>query len=154
MRIILTILWALMLFIFTCSVNLQQLVQDHIIDFQLNPSPNWSELFKLDFQWTNENWILRKAGHVLGFCLLALLASDFGRYKSAFYWSIIYALLTEILQLFFFRGGRIYDVMNDCLGILLAYASCILFFRERMKRVTGSSRVHARVYTSSLKSEK
>ena len=78
-------------------------------------------MLKLDFQWASNDWILRKIGHFIGFFILALLASNFGKYKSAFYLCIIYAALTEILQLFFFRGGRIYDVINDSLGVLLAY---------------------------------
>ncbi|WP_213646223.1 VanZ family protein [Paenibacillus lautus] len=136
MRIVLTIIWALALFIFTCSVNFNLLIQYHIIDFQLNPNPDWSELLRLDFQWASQDWILRKIGHLFGFFILALLASNFGKYKSAFYLSIIYAALTEILQLFFFRGGRIYDVINDSLGVLLAYLFCLILFNtsSRHKR--------------------
>ncbi|WP_186326527.1 VanZ family protein [Paenibacillus sp. Y412MC10] len=134
MRIILTVIWAIVLFIFTCSVNFNLLVQYHIIDFHLNPSPDWSELIKLDFQWSSHDWILRKIGHLIGFFILALLASNFGKYKSAFYWSGIYAALTEILQLFFFRGGRIYDVINDSFGILLAYFFCLVMFHNSTRR--------------------
>lgn len=154
MRIILTVLWALMLFIFTCSVNFQQLIHYHVIDFQINASPDWSELFKLDFQWSSNDWIQRKVGHFLGFCLLALLASDLGKYKSAFYLSVIYALLTEILQLFFFRGGRIYDVINDSLGILLAYVCCVIFFGDRMKHVRHESHISRHLYINPTKKEK
>lgn len=130
MRIVLTMIWAFVLFVFTCSVNFNLLIQHHIIDFQLNPNPDWSELLKLDFQWTRHGWILRKIGHFIGFFILALLASNFGKYKSAFYLSVVYAALTEILQLFFFRGGRIYDVINDSFGILLAYLICLILFRK------------------------
>lgn len=134
MRIVLTVIWAIVLFIFTCSVNFNLLVQYHIIDFQLNPSPDWLELVKLDFQWYSHDWILRKIGHLIGFFILALLASNFGKYKPAFYLSVIYAALTEILQLFFFRGGRIYDVMNDSFGILLAYLCCLILFRKSSRK--------------------
>ncbi|MDL1162346.1 VanZ family protein [Yersinia pestis] len=134
MRFIITVIWALALFVFTCSLNFQLLIQYHIVNFRFNPSPDWSELTKLDFQWYSSDWILRKIGHFIGFFILALLASDFGRRRTAFFWSVAYAALTEILQLFFFRGGRIYDVINDSLGILLAYLLCMILFRKSSRR--------------------
>lgn len=133
MRILLTVIWAFCLFVFTCSVNFNLLIRYHIIDFKFNPTPDWAELLKLDFQWSSYDWILRKIGHLIGFFILALLGSDFGKYKSAFFLSVIYAALTEILQLFFFRGGRIYDVVNDSFGILLAYLICLILLRQRTK---------------------
>lgn len=134
MRIIITVIWALALFVFTCSLNFQLLIQYHIVNFRFNPSPDWSELTKLDLKWYSNDWILRKIGHFIGFFILALLASDFGRKRTAFFWSVAYAALTEILQLFFFRGGRIYDVINDSLGILLAYLLCMILFRKSSRR--------------------
>ncbi|AOZ92687.1 VanZ family protein [Paenibacillus crassostreae] len=130
MRIILTALWALVLFIFTCSVNFHLLIRYQIVDFQFNPNPNWSELLRLDFQWTSHDWVQRKIGHFVGFFILALLASNFGKTKSAFFFTIFYAALTEILQLFFLRGGRIYDIVNDSAGIFFAYLLCLVLFRE------------------------
>ncbi|CAM3324003.1 MULTISPECIES: VanZ family protein [Paenibacillus] len=130
MRTILTVLWGLVLFIFTCSLNFQLLIRYHIINFQLNPSPDWSELFKMDFQWYSTDWIMRKIGHFLGFFILALLASGFGKSKMAFHLCVGYAALTEVLQLFFFRGGRIYDVINDAFGIGLAYLICVIYRRN------------------------
>lgn len=129
MRIIITLIWAFALFVFTCSLNFHLLIKYHIIDFRLNMAPDWSELFKLDFQWYSTDWILRKIGHFFGFFILTLLATDFGKSRSALYLCVIYAALTEILQLFFFRGGRIYDVVNDTLGIGLAFILCTLFRR-------------------------
>lgn len=140
MRIILVVFWALVLFIFTCSVNFNFLIQYHIIDFQLNPNPDWSELLRLDFQWSSYDWVLRKIGHFIGFFILALLASNFGKYKSAFYWCIIYAALTEFLQLFFFRGGRIYDVINDSFGVLLAYLCCLILFSHSSRHQRNFTR--------------
>lgn len=130
MRIFITVIWALALFIFTCSLNFQLLIQYHIVNFRFNPSPDWSDLLKLDFQWYSGDWISRKIGHFFGFSILALLASNFGKTKSAFYWCVLYAAFTEILQLFFFRGGRIYDVINDASGILLTYFLCTFQLRR------------------------
>lgn len=133
MRIFITFLWATALFVFTCSLNFQLLIQYHIVDFKFNPTPDWSELLKLDFQWSSNEWVLRKIGHLIGFFILALISSDFGKYKYAFYFSVIYATSTEILQLFFFRGGRIYDVINDSFGVLLAYLMCLILFGRKLR---------------------
>lgn len=121
MRVILTILWAIALFVFTCSVNFQLLISEHVVEFHFNSSPDWSEMLQLDFQWYSKDWILRKIGHFIGFLILTLLAFGVCKRRTAFYWCVAYAMLTEVLQLFFFRGGRIYDVINDSLGVLLAY---------------------------------
>lgn len=135
MRWILTILWAAALFIFTCSLNFLALIKYQIVNFRFNSNPDWSELIMLDLEWSNGEWVLRKVGHFIGFFILALIASSFGRYKSAFWWCVGYAAFTEILQLFFFRGGRIYDVFNDAMGILLAYLCCKFI----MYKKSGSS---------------
>jgi VanZ family protein len=140
MRIILTTIWALVLFVFTCSVNLHLLIRYHIVDFQFNPIPDWSELFRLDFQWESHDWVQRKIGHFIGFFILALLSSNFGKYKSTYFISIFYAALTEILQLFFLRGGRIYDIANDSAGILLAYLLCLMLFRKSSKRTRNMNK--------------
>jgi len=124
MRIFLTLIWACILFIFTCSVNFHMLIKYQFIDFQINPAPDWLELLKSDYQWSDTEWLQRKAGHMLGFFILALLGSKFGKYRSAFYLSVLYAAVTEILQLYFFRGGRIYDVFIDTVGVLLAFLFC------------------------------
>lgn len=136
MRIILTVIWAFVLFVFTCSVNFHLLIRYHIVVFNFNPTPDWSELLKLDFQWTSHDWMNRKIGHFFGFFILAILSSSFGKYKSAFFFSIVYAALTEILQLFFFRGGRIYDIANDSAGILFAYIICLFLLRKSTRRTS------------------
>ncbi|MEK3732529.1 MULTISPECIES: VanZ family protein [Paenibacillus] len=133
MRMLLTVIWAAVLLIFTCSLNFNLLIRYHIINFRFNPSPDWSELLRLDLYWSEVGWIIRKIGHFIGFFILALLASNFGKIRSAFLWCLVYAAFTEVLQLFFFRGGRIYDVVNDGLGILLAYLCCELLFSAKEK---------------------
>ncbi len=84
MRIFLTLIWACILFIFTCSVNFHMLIKYQFIDFQINPAPDWLELLKSDYQWSDTEWLQRKAGHMLGFFILALLGSKFGKYSVRF----------------------------------------------------------------------
>ncbi|MFI2857930.1 VanZ family protein [Paenibacillus sp. JSM ZJ436] len=132
MRILFTGLWAILLFIFTCSFSFQDLIQHQSLDFSFNASPDWSELTDQDVQWYRRDWVLRKAGHLLGFFLLALLASGGGRSTYAFGLCVLYAAATEILQLYFFRGGRIYDMAIDTLGVLMAYLWCRFLVRVKL----------------------
>lgn len=138
MRTLLTIIWTIALFIFTCSVNFRLLIEQQYVHFVFNTSPPWHELLELDLDFNDSDWILRKIGHFVGFGILFLLASNFGKYKSAFLYCVLYAMLTEVLQLFFFRGGRIYDVINDSAGIFAAYLLCLIFF--------GTSKRHKKAF--------
>ncbi|WP_179281137.1 VanZ family protein [Paenibacillus sp. XY044] len=152
MRIFLTVIWAVCLFVFTCSFDFNALLHHQQVDFRLNFSPDWSELLKLDLQWSSEVWVNRKIGHFIGFFLLALLLSNFRVSKLAVITTILYAALTEILQLYFFRSGRIYDVVNDTFGILCAYLFCLLF-QAYIKRTTRT-KTAKRLSRSPLASDK
>ncbi|MCM2996618.1 MULTISPECIES: VanZ family protein [Paenibacillus] len=152
MRIFLTVTWAVCLFVFTCSFDFNALLHHHRADFRLNPSPDWSELLKLDLQWSSEAWINRKIGHFIGFFLLELLLSNLRGSKLAVMTAILYAALTEVLQLYFFRSGRIYDIVNDTFGILCAYLFCLML-QAYIKR-TNRARTAARPPRSALPSDK
>ncbi|MBB3129049.1 VanZ family protein [Paenibacillus rhizosphaerae] len=153
MRIFLTLIWAVCLFVFTCSFDFNALLHYHQAEFRLNPSPDWSELIKLDLQWSSEAWINRKIGHFIGFFLLELLLSNLRSSKLAVISAILYAALTEVLQLYFFRSGRIYDIVNDTFGILCAYLFCLML-QTYIKRTTRARTAAARTPRSALRSDK
>ncbi|MBD2848562.1 VanZ family protein [Paenibacillus sp. IB182496] len=136
LRILTGILWALLLFVFTCAISFHRLVYDFELFFVLQPNPDWMDFFKLqDFDVSDSEWILRKLGHMAGFFILALLLGNLGRNRWGVYAAILYALATEVMQLFFYRGGRLYDVLIDTAGILLA----IWLSRRWSGRVTARS---------------
>lgn len=42
-----------------------------------------------------------------------------GNYRMCIAFSVTFAVLTEVIQLYFGRDGRLYDIVIDSLGILL-----------------------------------
>ncbi|MGX6443690.1 VanZ family protein [Neobacillus sp. K501] len=71
---------------------------------------------------------MQKLGHIVAFFILTVLLVKCIYSKSlALLLSISYAALTEVLQLFFTRDGRIFDIGFDGIGILLGLSLGILF---------------------------
>lgn len=126
-------LWCAVLFVGTCTVSASLLIHHFTIDFQLS-SPRWSELFKLDIIPRSDTFIIQKIGHFTGFFILSLLMTRNGRQPKGLIYAVLYALLTEILQLFFSRDGRLFDVVIDSAGIFLAYGLCRLRLNRRRMR--------------------
>lgn len=89
-------------------------------EFSLYILPNYNDLFIIDLKATPA-YVIRKIGHFSGFAFFAIFIWIQNRsfLRSAFY-SIAYAILTELLQLYFGRDGRLYDIVIDSLGILMA----------------------------------
>lgn len=125
MRIVLGLVWCYVLFVCTCTVSLRFLLSDSFIHFRFTAHPNWRELWIVsDINLHYKFYVMSKIGHFSGFFILSLIFTNFGRIKKGLLLSIGYAVLTEILQLFFHRDGRIVDMFIDSAGILLAYWIC------------------------------
>jgi VanZ family protein len=77
-----------------------------------------------DIDFHNKLYMIQKIGHFSGFLVLTLIFTDLGRQKKGILGAIGFAVLTEILQLYFNRDGRIFDMFIDSLGILSAYVLC------------------------------
>lgn len=130
LRIMLGMVWCIVLFIFTCTVSLTMLVNYHFIHFIFTNHPDWRDLLVVnDINLHYKKYVISKIGHFTGFFILSLIFSNFGRNKQGIVISIGYAVLTEILQLFFHRDGRIVDMMIDSAGILFAYWLCRKYIR-------------------------
>lgn len=121
--LVLSILWACFLFMATCTAYPDLFISNHEVVFHFTSSPDMNSLLITnDIQLTDAYWIHYKAGHFLGFFFLAcLLMGAFKKPQTAIIIAIFYALLTEVLQLFFNRDGRLVDMGIDTCGILLAY---------------------------------
>ncbi|MBM4764467.1 VanZ family protein [Bacillus sp. B15-48] len=108
--------------VFTLTENLYSLLVHKNVEFRWNSSPDFSSLFIInDIALIHTWWLLVKFGHFLGFAIFAfLLYLWMGNRLKATTISIIFAVFTEVLQLFFGRDGRLYDVLIDSMGILTA----------------------------------
>lgn len=121
-RLFLVCLWSVILVVLTCTSNLESLFYNHTVRFAFDPHPDFSQLFLFDLTEIHPAWIIVKTGHFLGFGMIDVLAFYLIRkQKPAMLVAILFAVLTEILQLFFNRDGRLYDMMIDSAGVLLSY---------------------------------
>ncbi|GHH97399.1 VanZ family protein [Neobacillus kokaensis] len=128
MRGLFVLFWAGMIFVFTCTASFNGLMDTGEIRFYINPTPHFSELLApLPLQLSG-GFLIQKFGHAFAFFILtALLQIAFQSKKLVFSLATFYAALTEFLQLFFTRDGRLFDVGIDTIGILLALGIGRLF---------------------------
>lgn len=122
LKVLSVIVWGLLLFVFTCTANLDELFHHYVLRFHWVSHPDFTDLFILtDAKFTSAHYLFQKTGHFLGFAVLAaLLMNALGSRKKAFILTFLFAVLTEILQLYFVRDGRLLDMVIDSVGIALA----------------------------------
>lgn len=137
-RILLITCWMGILFVFTCSLRIEEIITSGVLQFSFDSQPDLSELLQsLPPDTTGAFWT-RKIGHAACFFILAfLLLKKLPRVHTLAI-SVIYAASTEILQLFFFRDGRLFDIGFDAIGIVLA----ILLFGKNNKETTHLNGVY------------
>ncbi|MBT2726179.1 VanZ family protein [Bacillus sp. ISL-75] len=121
MRGIYILLWAAAILILTCTADFSELMASGKIRFEWVGDPNFSELlFPLPLELSRD-FLLQKCGHVFAFLILTfLLQTKFHSKAFILILAIAFALLTEILQLYFSRDGRMFDIGFDLIGILFA----------------------------------
>lgn len=123
MRIFLILFWMLSIFVFTCTANFTELLASGAVRFQWDVHPQLSELLEPMPDQIDGAFLIQKIGHLSAFFILALLLQTKVRSKFAvFLFSVCYAIMTELLQLYFTRDGRLFDIGIDSAGILLSLA--------------------------------
>jgi len=128
-RAALALIWCVFLFVCTCTYNFDRFIGHGDIHFIRNPYPQWQELLDPFPSRLSRSWALQKIGHFTGFFVLAAILAFRLRQRwhaaLAFAFSFGYAAATELLQLYFFRDGRLSDLIFDSAGILLAIWLCL-----------------------------
>lgn len=127
-----TLLWAALIIIATCNSDPRAFLFAGAVSFHIEITPNFRDLLILsDINFESNFYLLQKIGHFLSFGVLyGLLVTWIKRPGQAFVLCGLFALFTEILQLFFRRNGRFFDVGIDLLGVLLAYQLCMYVSRQ------------------------
>ena len=124
--------WIGLLFVFTCIWDVTELNEVASRAPQISQHPDWSGFtdgYKLE-----ADMVVRKVGHVAGFAVLqAILYWRFRSLVRTIAMSAAFALLTELLQPLFFRGGRALDVLVDLVGI--AGAAIVISVLRRSRRM-------------------
>ncbi|WP_338788128.1 VanZ family protein [Metabacillus sp. FJAT-53654] len=130
MKIFIVMLYIGMLLLFTCTESLFLFITEHELHFQFTRYPNFADFFLNDLSSLNDiTYVIQKLGHFICFFFLAMLL-----YWALQHWLLVvvisvgFAFLTEVVQLFFSRSGRLLDVVYDVAG-LMVFIGVYLCFR-------------------------
>ncbi|QJC52436.1 VanZ family protein [Paenibacillus albicereus] len=129
LRLAAVLAWAAVLLMLTGTESLRHLLIHRELLFSFDPSPDFRAFFRwADIRTVHGEWLLVKLGHFLGFAALDLLLMAWlGSKLRALGLSLLFAVFTEVLQLFQHRDGRLYDVLIDVSGALAAALMVALF---------------------------
>lgn len=140
LRILFVLSWAGLIFILTCTSSLEKVMETHKLYFHWNSEPVILEILEPLPNEVTLQFIHQKIGHVLVFFILTIgvyCAFPFRYVYGVF--PLIYALLTEVLQLFFMRDGRFFDVAFDSGGIFVAIL--IIQMSKCIHKINGDAKV-------------
>jgi VanZ family protein len=140
MRSLFILFWCGVILVFTCTASFNDLIHFGVLRFQLDVKPPYLEFF-LPFpsNVSSDLW-LQKLGHILAFQFLTMLLLM--KYKSKFLILVVtssFAALTEFLQLYFHRGGRVFDVGFDLIGILITLGLASLFTISQSSSISAKN---------------
>jgi VanZ family protein len=140
-KIIPVIIWGIILLLHTWSSNLGALLRYQTISFTWVASPNYLSFFYLqDISTIHHYFIIVKTGHFVGFAIFDYLLFKWLRnHKQSLVLSISFALMTEILQLYFGRDGRMYDLVIDTMGIYSVYFLLKSHLLTQQSQITKSN---------------
>ena len=118
-----TLFWAAGILIVMCTSSAQAFMYEQTLNYEVNFMPDFSDFFiTSDVGLTDAFYLLQKAGHILSFGILYILIFNWlHNHHKAFVLCILFAFCSEVLQLFFERNGRLFDVSVDLIGMFLAY---------------------------------
>ncbi|UQZ33138.1 hypothetical protein C2I18_05935 [Paenibacillus sp. PK3_47] len=118
MKVVLVLIWGFILFVFTCAGDSGFWSAGDLPYFHWKGTPDFHKMLLTDLKLT-PGYIIRKIGHFSGFAILAGLILHMSKKVSvSLVLSVGYAIFTEVLQLYFGRDGRLYDVGIDSAGVL------------------------------------
>ena len=134
MRNLFIFIWCGAILILTSTASFHDLIHFGVVSFQWDSSPSYSAFFSPFPAGISRDLMVQKLGHVVVFLVLTvLLLTKFRSNLLILFMAASFAALTEVLQLHFTRGGRLFDIGFDLTGILIAIGIA-RFFRIKQKR--------------------
>ncbi|WP_213422775.1 VanZ family protein [Bhargavaea massiliensis] len=126
-------MWAAIILTAMCTGDPRAFLYAGKVSYHIEFTPNFHDLLLVDdINLDSTFYLIQKTGHFLSFGFLYFfLVTWIRRPYKAFVLCGLFALFTEILQLFFGRSGRLFDVGIDLLGISLAYLICTYINSQR-----------------------
>jgi VanZ family protein len=139
-RSVVLIIWAGLIFLFTCTESMEQFLQQGVITFSWSKYPDITEFWYPLPPELEASFISRKLGHALSFFILSILIFIVSLSKRKMVAiSLFYAVTTEVLQLFFRRGGRLFDIGFDAIGVVAALLIVASIHLVKEKSLTKGS---------------
>lgn len=136
MRGLLILFWISAIFFFTCTSSFNSFIESGIFSFKWDSQPRLTDLLSPLPAKLSINFLHQKIGHIIAFFILTfLLQLKFQSKLVILLLASAYSALTEILQLYFNRGGRIFDIGFDMIGVLLALALVSLFTSRQYRQI-------------------
>ncbi|WP_245894444.1 VanZ family protein [Planomicrobium soli] len=122
-----------------CTVDAYAFLVYRVIEFEFDPQPSFSELIIFsDIDFLDSFYFIQKTGHFISFGLLYVFVLNWlNNWKQALIICAVFAVSSEVLQLYFQRNGRLFDAFIDLCGIFLAYSICR--YLKNIKRTMASS---------------
>ena len=113
--------WAIGMLIVMCTNDAKAFLYEQKLNYELNVNPDFFDFFGYsDINLTDAFYLLQKTGHMFSFGFLYLLVFYWlQNHRRSFWVCAVFAFFSEIIQLFFHRNGRLFDVGVDVLGIFL-----------------------------------
>ncbi|MDW0116081.1 VanZ family protein [Sporosarcina thermotolerans] len=127
----LTLIWIFFILVAGCTYSAHAFLYNQVIHFTPLFDPTFADLLiTTDFNWTSRFFWIQKFGHMTAFGIMYILVlSSIQKEKKSLIICTVFALITEIMQLFFGRNGRFYDVGIDFIGIFVSFAVCHFLLR-------------------------
>jgi VanZ family protein len=140
MRSLFILVWCGVILVFTCTASFHDVIHYGVVRFQWDVTPPYLEFFLPFPSDVSRDLWLQKLGHILAFQFLTILLLM--KYKSKFLILLAassFATLTEFLQLYFHRGGRVFDVGFDLIGILITLGVASLFTISQSESISAKN---------------
>lgn len=133
MKVIATLSFGILIFLLTCTENVQELVFYQHLHFKLNPNPDFTKFLNFTgYPFGSPLYFTQKIGHGLFFFLFSFLLNRVtNKFLIVIPISIGYALITEIAQVYFSRTGCLLDVFYDSVGIFSYFALRVLLSQKK-----------------------
>lgn len=140
-RFVPVLIWGFILMLHTWTNNLGALLRNQEVGFKWVTSPNFLSFFYLqDISTIHHYFIIVKTGHFVGFAVFDyLLFKWLKNHKLSLGVSITFALMSEVLQLYFGRDGRMYDWVIDSLGAFMVYSILKIHQLTKQSQLTKSN---------------
>jgi len=123
---LLTMLWAVVIVVAACTSDAHAFLYEQVIGISFETAPNYGDLLIVsDIHLTKEFYLIQKTGHMFTFGVMYFFHLLWMKKSgTAFVLTGIFAGFSEVLQLYFNRNGRLFDIGVDLVGIVVAYFIC------------------------------